>query len=72
MKLRDMLKLLKDCNYMVLDLDSGLRTDYIPSWETDNPQLRTLLDKTVRAVCPVSGSNVEFGQLILEVADEKL
>lgn len=67
MKLRDMLELLRDCDYQVLDLDSGLHTDYIPSWETDNPQLRTLLDKTVRAVYPYPNS--ERGQLILEAAD---
>lgn len=67
MKLRDMLELLRDCDYQVLDLDSGLHTDYIPSWETDNPQLRTLLDKAVRAVYPYPSS--ERGQLILEVAD---
>lgn len=71
MKLRDLIKLLKDCDYMVLDLDSGLRTDYIPNWEKDNPQLRTLLDKVVKAVCPnlVSGEDSTYGRLVLEVAD---
>ena len=67
MKLRDMLKLLKDCNYKVLDLDSGLHTDYIPSWKTDHPQLRTLLDKVVKAVCPVSTTEYTQGSVVLEV-----
>lgn len=70
MKLRDLLKLLKDCDYMVLDLDSGLHTDYIPVWETSNPQLRTLLDKVVKAVCPDVGSEgCTYGRLVLEVAN---
>ena len=69
MKLRDMLKLLRDGYYMVLDLDSGLRTEYIPSWETDNPQLRTLLDKVVKAVCPDVVPEDPRGRLVLEVAD---
>lgn len=69
MKLRDLLKLLKDCDYMVLDLDSGLRTDYIPSWEVNNPQLRTLLDKVVKVVCPAVVTEGTLGSLILEVAD---
>lgn len=70
MKLRDMLKLLKNCDYMVLDLGSGLRTDYIPNWETDNPQLRTLLDKVVKVVCPMAESEgCAYGRLVLEVAD---
>ena len=68
MKLRDMLKLLKDCEYQVLDLDSGLHTDYIMSWETNNPQLRTLLDKIVKAVCPRVGSEGTLGIVVLEVA----
>jgi len=70
MKLRDLLKLLKACDYTVLDLDSGLRTDYIPSWETNNPQLRTLLDKVVKTVCPSAESEGRtYGRLVLEVAD---
>ena len=69
MKLRDLLKLLKNCNYMVLDLDSGLRTDYIPSWETGNPQLRTLLDKVVKVVCPDVVPEGTLGSLVVEVAD---
>lgn len=70
MKLRDILKLLKDCNYMVLDLDSGLRTDYIPRWETkDNPQLRTLLDKVVKALYPTTVTEGLMGTLVLEVAN---
>ena len=68
MKLRDMLKLLKDCNYKILDLDSGLHTDYIPSWKTDHPQLRTLLDKVVKAVCPRVESENTLGIVVLEVA----
>ena len=68
MKLRDMLKLLKDCNYKVLDLDSGLHTDYIPIWEPDHPQLRTLLDKVVKAVYPHTVPENTQGSLILEVA----
>ena len=68
MKLKDMLELLKDCDFMVLDLDSGLRTEYISSWETDNPQLRTLLDKPVRAV--YAQPDPECGQLILEVSEK--
>lgn len=65
MKLRDMLKLLRNCEYTVLDLDSGLHTDWIPSWEKGSPQLRTLLDKTVTAICPDGTGD----RLIVEVAD---
>jgi hypothetical protein len=72
MRLRDFIKLLKKCNYMVLDLDSGLRTDYIPSWERGNPQLRTLLDKVVKAVCPAVVPEGALGSLVVEVSDEKL
>lgn len=68
MKLRDMLKLLKDCNYKVLDLDSGLHTDCIPIWKTDHPQLRTLLDKVVKAVCPRAASENTLDIVVLEVA----
>lgn len=68
MKLRDLLKLLKSCDFMVLDLDSGLHTDYIPSWETDNHQLRTLLDKVVKAVCPEAApSGFTRNRLVVEV-----
>lgn len=71
MNLRDLLELLKDCDYMVLDLDSGLRTDYIPSREANNPQLRTLLDKVVKSVCPDPDIMPEDtqGRLVVEVAD---
>jgi hypothetical protein len=69
MKLRDLLKLLKDCEYQVLDLDSGLHTDYIMSWETNNPQLRTLLDKVVKAICPLVVPEGTLGSLVLEVAN---
>lgn len=68
MKLRDMIELLTDCDFMVLDLDSGLRTDYIPSYEkSDNPQLRTVLDKVVKQIYPDNESE-EQGRIILEVA----
>ena len=70
MKLRDLLKLLKDCDYMVLDLDSGLRTDYIPSWEVNNPQLRTLLDKVVKTICPDVDPEGELGRLVVEVTSK--
>ena len=68
MKLRDMLKLMENCDYMVLDLDSGLRTDYIPIWDTDNnPQLKTLLDKVVKTVCPETVREGSMGRLVLKV-----
>lgn len=69
MKLKDMLKLPKDCDYKVLNLDSGLHTDYIPNWETDNPQLRTLLGKVVKAVCPEVVTEGTLGSVVLEVAN---
>lgn len=70
MKLRNMLELLGTCNCTVKDLDSGLRTDCIPSWELDNPQLRTLLDKVVKVVFPEIVKPANQPGIVLEVAKE--
>ena len=70
MKLRSMLKLLGACNFMVRDLDSWLRTDYILSCDYDNPQLRTLLDKVVKMVSPEIEKQSNQANIILEVAEE--
>ena len=72
MKLKEMLKLLQTCEFMVIDLDSGLRTEWIPSWEIgkENPQCRTLNDKTVKCLCPVStsGAGGSLPRIQIEVA----
>lgn len=70
MKLRNMLELLGACNCMVIDLDSGLRTDYILSYDHDNSQLRTLLDKVVKTISPKIDKPSNQANIILEVAEE--
>lgn len=72
MKLRDMLKLMKDCDFMVRDLDNGLRTDCISSWNTGHPQLKTLLDKAVVSIRVLTRSDdvmlgKSWGMFVLEV-----
>lgn len=75
MKLRDMLKLMKDCDFMVRDLDNGLRTDCISNWNwnTDqHPQLKTLLDKAVVSIRVLTRSDdvmlgKSWGMFVLEV-----
>ena len=70
MKLKDMLELLQTCEFLVIDLDSGLRTEWIPSWEIgkENPQCRTLNDKTVKCVCPVHAPEGSLPRIQIEVA----
>ena len=70
MKLINMLELLGASNCMVKDLNSGLRTDCIPSWDLDDPQLRTLLDKVVKVVFPGIVKPANQPGIVLEVAKE--
>ena len=44
--------------------------DCIPSWDPDNPQLRTLLDKVVKVVFPEIVKPANQPGIVLEVAKE--
>lgn len=62
MSLKDLLRLLDEGSFMVLDRDSALRTTVIDWWNPKDAQLKTLHDKTVRHL------RVRGGTLEIEVS----
>ena len=64
-KLKELLALLETGWFRVIDRDTGLRTETLPTIDNGNSQLRTLRDKTVKCVRLHGGALVE-----IEVATE--